>query len=138
MRRLGHTISLAMIDIDHFKTVNDTYGHATGDRVLRSLSRLLSQRMRQTDVVGRYGGEEFAVIMVGANAENARGRHRQSARGVGATAAFFQRSRVLFDFFGGRGGRAAARNGGQSVRNRRDNALYSAKGAGRNQVALGE
>ena len=72
VRRLGHTISLAMIDLDHFKAVNDTYGHSTGDRVLRSLARLLQQRMRQTDIIGRYGGEEFAVIMSGADSNNAR------------------------------------------------------------------
>jgi diguanylate cyclase (GGDEF)-like protein len=72
VRRLGHTISLAMIDLDHFKVVNDTYGHSAGDRVLRSLARLLQQRMRQTDVIGRYGGEEFAVIMSGADSNNAR------------------------------------------------------------------
>jgi diguanylate cyclase (GGDEF)-like protein len=62
-RRHGHSISFAMLDLDKFKAINDTYGHTTGDRVLRSLSRLLRQRLRRTDVIGRYGGEEFAVIL---------------------------------------------------------------------------
>jgi diguanylate cyclase (GGDEF)-like protein len=62
VRRQGGKLSFAMLDIDHFKSVNDTYGHPTGDRVIRSLSRLLQQRLRTSDVVGRYGGEEFAVI----------------------------------------------------------------------------
>lgn len=62
IRRQGGKLAFAMLDIDHFKSVNDTYGHPTGDRVIRSLSRLLQQRLRNSDVVGRYGGEEFAVI----------------------------------------------------------------------------
>ena len=62
-KRLKTPLAYAMIDIDHFKRVNDTYGHPVGDRVIKSLSRLLKQRLRETDVVGRYGGEEFAVIM---------------------------------------------------------------------------
>lgn len=56
-------LSFAMIDIDHFKSVNDTHGHPVGDQVIRSLSRLLKQRLRSTDTVGRFGGEEFAVIL---------------------------------------------------------------------------
>ncbi len=62
--RLGAPVSFAMIDVDHFKNVNDTYGHLTGDGVLRSLSRLLQERLRRTDIIGRYGGEEFGVILL--------------------------------------------------------------------------
>lgn len=62
-KRSKTPLSYAMVDIDHFKQVNDTYGHPVGDRVIKSLSRLLKQRLRETDVIGRYGGEEFAVIM---------------------------------------------------------------------------
>ncbi|MDE2387512.1 MAG: diguanylate cyclase [Betaproteobacteria bacterium] len=69
--RLNSPLSLAMVDIDFFKKVNDTYGHAAGDRVLKSLARLLKQRLRETDVVGRYGGEEFAVIMNDTDAASA-------------------------------------------------------------------
>jgi len=56
-------LSFAMIDLDHFKRVNDTHGHSTGDRVLKSLAQLLTQRLRRTDIIGRYGGEEFAIIL---------------------------------------------------------------------------
>jgi len=56
-------LSLAMIDVDHFKQVNDRHGHPTGDRVLQALARFLRQRLRQADVVARYGGEEFAVVL---------------------------------------------------------------------------
>lgn len=61
--RLGRPLALVVIDVDHFKSVNDRHGHLVGDRVLRSMTRLLRQRLRKTDVVGRMGGEEFAVIM---------------------------------------------------------------------------
>ena len=65
--RQNKPLSFAMVDIDHFKKVNDTYGHPVGDRVIKSLSRLLKQRLRESDLVGRYGGEEFAVVMVDAD-----------------------------------------------------------------------
>lgn len=63
-KRQGTPLSFVMVDIDHFKVVNDTYGHPAGDRVIKSLARLLKQRLRETDFVGRYGGEEFAAILV--------------------------------------------------------------------------
>ena len=62
-RRQQTPLSVVMLDIDHFKRVNDTHGHPVGDRVIKSLARLLTQRLRVTDVVGRYGGEEFLVIL---------------------------------------------------------------------------
>lgn len=62
-RRMQKPLSLAMLDIDRFKSVNDTYGHPVGDQVIRALSRLLQQRLRRSDIIGRYGGEEFVVIM---------------------------------------------------------------------------
>ncbi len=62
-KRQNKLLSVAMIDIDHFKNVNDTYGHPAGDRVIKNLSRLLKQRLRGADVIGRYGGEEFALAL---------------------------------------------------------------------------
>jgi len=67
-----HPLCFAMIDIDYFKKVNDTFGHPTGDRVLRSLSMFLKQRLRKSDHIGRYGGEEFAVILAETRESDAR------------------------------------------------------------------
>ena len=126
-------IALAMLDLDCFKTVNDTYGHATGDRVLRSLSRLLTQRLRSTDVVGRYGGEEFAVILTGASADEA-ARRLDDIREAFAQLAHYadgQEFRVTFS-----AGVAGAPPNGESagLSDAADKALYSAKRAGRNQI----
>jgi diguanylate cyclase (GGDEF)-like protein len=62
-KREEKTLSFAMLDLDYFKQVNDTYGHPAGDRVLKSLAHLLKQRLRGYDIIGRYGGEEFVVIL---------------------------------------------------------------------------
>ncbi|GBE00919.1 response regulator PleD [bacterium BMS3Bbin06] len=71
VKREEDVLAFAMIDIDHFKEVNDTYGHPAGDMVLIALSRLLQQRLRSTDIIGRYGGEEFAVVLYGTSPESA-------------------------------------------------------------------
>jgi len=62
-QRYQRPLSLAMVDIDFFKKVNDTYGHAVGDEVLKAVSRMFQQSIRSTDLAARYGGEEFAVMM---------------------------------------------------------------------------
>jgi two-component system, cell cycle response regulator len=70
-RREGHSVSLLMVDIDHFKKLNDTYGHQSGDDALRHISALIKTEVRPGDLPARYGGEEFAVILPYANSDEA-------------------------------------------------------------------
>jgi len=70
-RRLGTAVSVVTLDLDHFKTVNDTYGHAVGDQVLKEFALLLQRTARKADIVGRYGGEEFIVVLPGQGAQGA-------------------------------------------------------------------
>lgn len=70
-KRYGSVLALAALDIDHFKSVNDTYGHGVGDLVIKSLARLLKQRLRSTDIIGRMGGEEFSAILSGVDRPSA-------------------------------------------------------------------
>ena len=64
--RHQHPIAMVMLDIDHFKEVNDSHGHAAGDHVLREVSKALAMTSRQTDIIGRVGGEEFAILLIDA------------------------------------------------------------------------
>lgn len=70
-RRYDRRVSLILCDIDHFKAVNDTHGHPTGDQVLKGVARILREQARDTDIVARYGGEEFAVVMPETDAKGA-------------------------------------------------------------------
>ena len=71
VRRTHGPATLIMFDIDHFKKINDTYGHPAGDEVIRNTSALMRQASRETDILGRYGGEEFGIILVDTAAEGA-------------------------------------------------------------------
>ena len=71
MRRGKMSLAFALIDLDNFKSVNDTYGHPIGYQVLKTMSNLLKQRLRMTDLIGQYGGEEFAVASPDVSPSNA-------------------------------------------------------------------
>lgn len=70
-KRIGYPLSVSMIDLDNFKLVNDSYGHQTGDEVLIQVAKILAENCRSTDTVGRYGGEEFIIIMPDTNSGDA-------------------------------------------------------------------
>ncbi len=131
--RTGRPLSFAMIDIDNFKQINDRYGHPVGDRVLKNLARFLRQRLRKSDVVGRYGGEEFAVIMANTERDNALlvlQRLREEFAGLETET---ERGALRVTFSAG----VASTPGRQGTRElllAADRALYQAKDRGRNRV----
>ena len=135
-RRQGGPLAFAMIDIDHFKSVNDTYGHPTGDRVIRGLARFLTQRLRTTDVVGRYGGEEFAVILPDTHPEDARAVLDEVRKGFAQIAQSSDGASFFVTISCGVVGEAAGEDGA-ALNDAADKALYEAKHAGRNRVVLG-
>jgi GGDEF domain-containing protein len=78
-----HPVEVAMADLDHFKDLNDTYGHETGDRALRLFARVLRDALRGSDIVGRYGGEEFAIAFPGLLGYRCRPRVQHGAHPAG-------------------------------------------------------
>ncbi|MFS8038286.1 diguanylate cyclase [Xanthobacter sp. AM11] len=132
-------LSLLMIDVDHFKRVNDTFGHETGDTVLRQLAQIIQRSIRRPgDFAARYGGEEFVVLLPATDAGGAL-RIAESIRSTIAAAAFpttgGEVARVTASI-----GVATARHGevAASLVRHADEALYRAKGQGRNRVAGSE
>jgi diguanylate cyclase (GGDEF)-like protein len=128
-RHIG-TFSLLLIDMDHFKNINDHYGHIIGDEVLKRFAEVLHERLRQNDVDARWGGEEFAVLADGANLERAFVLAEQIREAV-ENSNFDGIPRLTVSV-----GLAEYQSGesGAQLLNRADSALYEAKRAGRNRV----
>lgn len=126
----GEPVSLVLLDIDHFKDYNDTYGHLEGDRVLRGCARVLRALVREDDVVARYGGEEFAVLLPGVALEEA---VRVAERIRAAVAGEWGFRRPVTVSAGVASFPRHARAPGELVA-AADGALYAAKGRGRNRV----
>ena len=128
-------LSVAMIDVDHFKRLNDAEGHAIGDRVLASLGRFLRQRMRKTDFVGRYGGEEFMVLLPETSGQGAMER-LDTLRREFSTIRHFGSKNVFSITFSVGIACFPEIDGAVNLATAADRALYDAKGAVRNCVIL--
>jgi diguanylate cyclase (GGDEF)-like protein len=135
-QRHGLPLSVAMLDIDHFKKVNDTFGHNAGDAVLRQLARLASETFRDADAVYRYGGEEFTVLLPHADLEGARVACQRFVELV-ARAAFNTPAGPL-KITCSVGLTAARPSDGDPAEllARADRSLYQAKAQGRNRVVV--
>lgn len=138
-RRMGYPIGLLMMDLDHFKQVNDRLGHPTGDVALRRVADVLRSRLRRTDVVGRLGGEEFAAVLPGASlaevaivAEKVRIAVQELPPLEGSEDG--QRVQLTISV----GGTSATSGGGsvEELVDHADRALFVAKRSGRNRVVL--
>ena len=133
-RATGQPLALAVIDVDHFKTINDAHGHAAGDRVLCGLAREMRDALRASDTVFRTGGEEFALLLPNADAENAL-RRVEALRERVASADLGLAGRTV-TFSGGVAAVAPGRDTLDSLLHAADAALYAAKAAGRNRSLL--
>lgn len=131
----GHPLCFAMIDIDHFKAVNDTYGHAVGDRVIRSLALYLRQRFRMTDRIGRYGGEEFAVVLPDTTPELAEKLLNEVCQGFAQIQHDAGQEVINVTFSCGLAGLDAGQKA-SALSKAADQALYAAKRHGRNRVCV--
>lgn len=132
-QREGLPLTLAMIDVDGFKQVNDGFGHAAGDRLLASLGRLLLARKRIGDLACRFGGDEFAVVLLGADLEVGRERAEGWRRSFGEQPAADGREEVSTTLSVGLA-ELARDESAHALLRRADSALYRAKQSGRNRV----
>ncbi|HBS43631.1 MAG TPA: diguanylate cyclase [Paenibacillus sp.] len=135
-KRTERVFSLALIDLDYFKKINDTYGHLIGDEVLQSLSELVQGSIRMEDTFCRFGGEEFAVFLPNTDASSALTViNRIQERFI--TVNFFTKNEVFHvTFSGGISEVTEAENIADKIVEEADQALYASKDAGRNQTTL--
>ncbi|MBI4808074.1 MAG: PAS domain S-box protein [Nitrosomonadales bacterium] len=134
--RFGQPTALLMVDIDHFKSVNDTYGHATGDIVLRHFAELAGQRLRRVDLLGRLGGEEFGILLPGTDSAGAKLFAERFRNYVADTPAQSGDGPIPFTISIGIAMFDSRDEAADSIMARADMALYRAKAGGRNRVEL--
>jgi diguanylate cyclase (GGDEF)-like protein len=131
-RRYGRSLSLIMLDIDHFKQFNDRFGHLSGDEALRCLAQILRKNSRGVDMVARYGGEEFAIILP--ETDLPQGSIQAERLRAAAAEQEWPESQLTISL--GAAALTADMARAEDLVRDADRALYEAKNAGRNQVCL--
>ncbi|UCD58829.1 MAG: sensor domain-containing diguanylate cyclase, partial [Candidatus Hydrogenedentota bacterium] len=132
-KRYGRSLSVAIFDIDNFKSINETYGHLVGDRVLKAVARLMLRRSRSTDVVGRYGGEEFIAILPETEEKDAHNYCERVRLGVKELG----KEEVLpadLTVSGGKTSFDPDKDTAQTIIKRADDALLEAKRSGKDRI----
>ncbi len=136
VRRYGSHMAVMMLDIDYFKEVNDRYGHSIGDEVLKRLVDCCHQELRETDIFGRYGGEEFAVVLVNTDRQNALDICKRLLQTIAKLKIRASSATVKITVSLGITMHQADDNSIDALLKRADDALYQAKNQGRNQIVL--
>tara|TARA_R110000851_G_scaffold61323_1_gene140916 strand:+ start:3911 stop:5677 length:1767 start_codon:yes stop_codon:yes gene_type:complete len=132
-QRYGGQLLLVVLDVDHFKSINDRFGHLAGDKVLRLIALQLSRRLRKTDYIGRFGGEEFVVLMPGTTLEQGAIALEELRAGIEGSPFHFKNEPVRVTISIGYT-QFCKGDTLDTVFERADKAMYSAKDQGRNQV----
>lgn len=136
--RYDTPLAISMLDIDHFKNINDTYGHPVGDEVLQRLAGELRQRIRQPDTIGRYGGEEFLVILPHSTLQAAIEQAERLCRHVRSLMIKSNEAEISLTISIGIAQYKTHKEDWQTFLSRADAALYRAKNAGRDRWAVSE
>lgn len=134
--RTSEAASLVMFDIDHFKKINDTYGHQAGDEVIRAVAHVLRANIRTTDVAGRYGGEEFGVILPVTSAADGRVMAERMRESIRRTEVRHEQHKIQFTISLGIAEFGSDLTEYKDWLSRADQALYEAKGGGRNCTVI--
>ncbi|WP_323752009.1 diguanylate cyclase [Marinobacter sp.] len=134
--RYGQTTTLVMFDIDHFKSVNDTYGHLAGDDVIRHTAQVTHDSIRQSDSAGRYGGEEFGLILPETDAENARILCERIRETIAQSTVNTSAGNIQYTISMGIAQLTGTRENYMQWMQEADKALYKAKEGGRNKVVI--
>jgi diguanylate cyclase (GGDEF)-like protein len=137
-RRYGHPISALMLDIDYFKNVNDTYGHQTGDVVMRRLADLFCKVVRENDLVGRYGGEEFLILLPDSDAQSGARTAERIRKKIEELEIETNRENISVTVSIGVSSYPKYGKDADAIISAADTALYRAKSNGRNQVIVSE
>ena len=135
-RRYGQATSLVMFDIDHFKPVNDTYGHLAGDEVIRHTAEVTRNNIRQSDSAGRYGGEEFGIILPETDAENARVICERIREAIENSTVSTTAGDIRYTVSMGIAQLTETPENYMQWMQKADEALYKAKESGRNKVVV--
>jgi len=137
VRRFGHPLAAIMLDIDHFKQTNDTYSHAIGDQVLRALADCCRATIRDTDILGRYGGEEFALLLPETDAKGAYNLAERLREKVAMTPVLTERGAINITISLGVASYTEQIPDLAVLLDHADTAMYAAKQSGRNRVVIG-
>ncbi len=136
-RRYGGRISLIMVDVDNLKNINDVYGHRAGDKAIREISRRIKECIRQIDTAARYGGDEFAIILLNSTLEDATIVAQRMVDAVANSHTTWQKEQIPLSISVGLG-QYDAEATPEDITSRSDQALYMAKQAGKNTVRIYE
>jgi diguanylate cyclase (GGDEF)-like protein len=135
LRRYGGQISLIMVDVDNLKKINDAYGHRAGDKVIRDISKRIKECIRQIDTAARYGGDEFAVILLNSSLSDAAIVAQRMVDAVAKSPATWNKEQIPLSISVGLG-RYDPDTTPEDITSRSDKALYLAKQAGKNTVRI--